>query len=170
MVVYGEFMLTDKAEETIQKNVKKIGRPKVDVDYYALMSAADAGLSRQDMTEEFGISAKTLQTRVGELRKLQGVVTKYRAVQAIELTCLQARVLAQITEDKIEAAPLRDLVAAFKILKDRELVMDGKPSEIQGLIGYLVQMEKEDLDERVDARSKAIDVTPTEVEEKLPDL
>jgi len=55
-------------------------------------------------------------------------------------------------------------------LKDRELVMDGKPSEIQGLIGYLVQMEKEDLDERVDARSEAIDVTPTEVEEKLPDL
>jgi hypothetical protein len=40
---------------------------------------------------------------------------------------------------------LRDLVLAFKILKDKELVIDGKPTEIKGLVGYLVELEKKEM-------------------------
>ena len=69
---------------------------------------------------------------------------KYREVQGLQLTELQARVLEAITPEKIDEASLKDLVSSYKILKDRELVIDGKPSEIKGLVSYLVHMEKQE--------------------------
>ena len=40
---------------------------------------------------------------------------------------------------------LRDLVLSYKILKDKELNIDGKPSEIKGLVAYLVEIEKREM-------------------------
>jgi hypothetical protein len=53
-------------------------------------------------------------------------------------------VLEAITPEKISEAPLRDLVASYKILKDKELVIEGKPSEIKGLVAHLVYLEKQE--------------------------
>jgi hypothetical protein len=75
----------------------------------------------------------------------QGLILKYRALQSIQLTELQCRVLEAITPEKINEAPLKDLVGAYKILKDKELITDGKPTEIKGLVAYLVAMEKQEL-------------------------
>ncbi|MBE9594836.1 MAG: hypothetical protein IMF19_15300 [Proteobacteria bacterium] len=36
-------------------------------------------------------------------------------------------------------------MGAYKILKDKELVVDGKPTEIKGLVAYLVEMERRNL-------------------------
>ena len=71
---------------------------------------------------------------------------KYRSLQSLQLTELQARVLEAITPEKINEAPMKDLIQAFKILKDKELVIEGKPSEIKGLVGYLVEMEKKEFE------------------------
>lgn len=40
---------------------------------------------------------------------------------------------------------MKDLVLAFKILKDKEQVIEGKPSEIKGLVSYLIKMEEEEI-------------------------
>jgi len=142
------------------------GVGKEEVNFDDLMEAGEQGLSMQDMSSEFGISVPTLSRRVAELTKMATGLVKYRAVQALELTALQARVLSAITQEKIDDAPLKDLVGAFKILKDKELVMEGKPSEIKGLIGLLVQLEKEDLTVRTAVREEQIlDVTPVVVED-----
>lgn len=104
------------------------------------------GLGERDLTpvEELGISSRLLDKRLEEIREKQGILLRYRELQALQLTSLQARILEAITPEVIAEAPLRDLVAAFKILKDKELVMEGRPSEIKGLVGYLLELEKEE--------------------------
>jgi DNA-binding Lrp family transcriptional regulator len=104
---------------------------------------ASRGLTNKEVAEEVGVSAPTLSKRMAEIRDKQGLLLKYRSLQALQLTSLQARILEAITPEKINEAPLRDLVIAFKIFKDKELTLDGKPSEIRGLVGYLVNLEKE---------------------------
>ena len=92
---------------------------------------------------------------------------KYRELQSLQLTELQARVLEAITPEKIAGASLKELVGAFKILKEKELVVDGKPSDIQGLVGYLLHIEKEErgLQEKIvtGASARGIDITDAEV-------
>ena len=84
----------------------------------------------------------------------------------MELTSLQAKILANITDEKIAEASLRDLAAAFKILKDSERVDMGKPTEIKGLVSYLVHLEKEELAGKVPAEENMsiIDVSPEDEE------
>lgn len=52
-------------------------------------------------------------------------------------------VLDAMTPEKIAAADLKELAVVFKVLADRENVDIGKPTEIQGLVSYLVHIEKE---------------------------
>lgn len=93
---------------------------------------------------ELGISAPTLRKRIADIQQKQGLLLQYRSIQSLQLTELQARVLEAITPEKINEAPLRDLVASFKILKDKELVIEGKPSEIKGLVAHLIYLEKQE--------------------------
>lgn len=98
---------------------------------------------RKEIAKELGISTPTLSARIAAIQERQGLLLQYRQLQSLQLTELQARVLEAITPDKIDEAPLRDLVLSYKILKEKELTVEGKPSEIKGLVSYLVQMEKE---------------------------
>jgi hypothetical protein len=109
----------------------------------AFFDMAERGFTQAQMSQELGISIPTLEKRIADLQAKQGLLLKYRELQSLQLTSIQARVLEAITPDKIESASLTELVMAFKILKDKELVSDGKPSEIKGLVGYLIQLEKQ---------------------------
>ena len=83
--------------------------------------------------------------------------------------------LLAITPEKIHAASLKDLVSCFKILKDKELNIEGKPSEIKGLVGYLVELEKKEFELNVkvnpegveEAKDMVVDITS---EDYIPDL
>ena len=119
-----------------------MGRPRAEFDESAMYDMLSLGLSQKDMSEELGASIPTISKKIAELTEDQGILLKYRELQSLQLTKIQARVLDSITPDKIAEAPLRDLVFAFKVLKDKELVTDGKPTEIHGLVSYLVQLEK----------------------------
>lgn len=121
-----------------------LGRPVKEFDTETLLDLAEMGMTQKDTARELGISIPTLTKRIAEIQDKQGLLLQYRAIQSLQLTELQARVLEAITPEKIEGAPLRDLIIAFKILKDKELNLEGKPSEIKGLIHYLVEMEKEE--------------------------
>ena len=119
----------------------------VELDTDALLDMVfDKGLTNREIAEEFGnVSVSTVSKRIADIQKNQGLLMQYRAVQSLQLTALQAKILENITDEKIQEAPLRDLIVSYKILKDKELVVDGKPNEIKGLVGYLVEMEKQQI-------------------------
>ena len=115
------------------------------IDQDELLDLLERGVPAKHIAHYMGVSTPTISKRIGELQVRQGLLLKYRDVQALHLTSLQAQILEAITPDKIAEADLKDLVLCYKVLKDKELVSDGKPSEIKGLVSYLVQMEKEQL-------------------------
>lgn len=125
-----------------------MARPQKEVDVTALLDLAERGYNKQQMADFFGISSQTLQRRIADLQTKQTLLLEYRTLQSLQLTELQARVLEAITPDKINNASLKDLVGAFKILKDSERVIEGKPTEIRGLLGYLMEIEKEEFEEK----------------------
>lgn len=123
-----------------------MGRNKKDVDAEELMDLLERGIPQKEIAVKLEITPPTLSKRIAELQKEQGVLLQYRPLQSLQLTKLQAAVLERITPEKIADAPLRDLILAYKILKDKELVIEGKPSDIKGLVGYLIELEKLEAD------------------------
>jgi hypothetical protein len=121
-----------------------MGRPKADIDIEAAIDLLMRGEPVPSVAGELSISAPTLRARIAEIQKEQGLLLQYRSIQSLQLTALQARILEAITPGKIEEAPLKDLVASYKILKDKELVIENKPSEIKGLVAHLIYMEKQE--------------------------
>lgn len=121
-----------------------MGRQFAEIDFDRLMELNKINLPRPVIADELGISVPTLNKRIAEIKDKQGILLRYRELQSLQLTSIQARILEHITPEKIAEAPLRDLILAFKILKDKELVVDGKPSEIKGLVGYLIELEKKE--------------------------
>ena len=121
------------------------GRPRKEVDSEELYDLIERGMTKKDICDELGISKPTLSARIADIQSKQGLILQYRTLQNLQLTELQARCLEAITPDKIEVAPLRDLVFCYKILKDKELVDVGKPTDIKGIMHYLIQIEKEEM-------------------------
>jgi DNA-binding Lrp family transcriptional regulator len=156
-----------------------MGRNQKAIDENFLFDALQAGVARKELATMLGISTQTLSARIANLQEKQGLLLQYRNIQALQLTEMQARILEAITPDKIEEAPLKDLVLCYKVLKDKELVTEGKPSEIKGLVSYLVHLEKEQLacEATVTVPAKATfddadveDGTLSEELERLPNL
>jgi DNA-binding Lrp family transcriptional regulator len=137
-----------------------MGRPAAEIDTDILVDLLESGTSLKDASKELGISQPTLSKQIAKIQKEQGLILQYRALQNLQLTKLQAEVLDKITPQKIEEASLRDLVFAYKVLKDKELVVTGKPTEIKGFVHYLLQLEREEM---------ALQ-TPTEVDPDSIDL
>lgn len=123
----------------------------------SIQELLDRGYSIAEISATLGAPKKEIQQIIRHMNADRTLLEEYRRVQPLQLTMLQHKLLSGITEQKIMDAPLRDIVGAFKTLKDKELVMDGKPTEIHGLVGYLDHLEKEERGE--------IDVTPSPVDE-----
>jgi len=151
-----------------------LGRPKKEIDMEIAIDLLERGESVPAISTELGISPITLRSRIADIQKKQGILLQYRSIQSLQLTELQARVLEAITPEKIEEASLRDLVSSYKILKDKELVTDGKPSEIKGLVAHLIYMEKQEtaLETKtpIDDDCMEADYTDKTPEVKLSDL
>lgn len=120
------------------------GRVAKEVDIEAALDLLMRGETVPTIATELGISPPTLRARIADIQKKQGLLLQYRSIQSLQLTELQARVLEAITPDKINEAPLRDLIMSYKILKDKELNIEGKPSEIKGLVAHLIYLEKQE--------------------------
>jgi len=118
---------------------------EIEISPEQLLDLSLRGLNHKEQAVVLDCSPATVSKKIAQLQKEQGVLIQYRALQSLQLTALQVQILEHITPHKIASASLRDLVAAFKILKDKELAIEGKPSEIKGLVGYLVEMEKREI-------------------------
>jgi hypothetical protein len=142
-------------------------RYRTEVDEDALMDLLSRGCTQKEVAEAFNTSPTVISKRVSMLQRKHGVLLQYRSVQSLELTEIQAKVLAAITPEKIADAPLRDLIIAFKILKDKEHLMDGKPTELKGLVGYLMQLEKEEFDRSNSLNTIDVDSSSTLVTDEF---
>ena len=131
-----------------------------EVDPQTLIELAEMGLTHKDAAKEVGCTPQTISRKISDLQRKQGLLLQYRSLQSLQLTELQVRVLDAITPEKINDAPLRDLIVAFKILKDKELNLEGKPTDIKGLVAYLIELEKEEV-----ALMKPVDAIDAEHEE-----
>ena len=134
-----------------------MGRPRSNIETEATLDLLEQGFTQSQIADEMGVSIPTLARKIADIQSKQGLILKYRAIQSLQLTELQARVLDAITPEKIDEAPLKDLVGAYKILKDKELVVDGKPTEIKGLVAYLVEMERQQI--ALEKEDTIVDIT-----------
>lgn len=155
-----------------------MGRPEKDIDTELLYDLLESGARQKDIAPELGLSLPTLSKRIAQIQAEQGLILQYRALQNLQLTQLQAQILEQITTDKIEEAPLRDLIFAYKVLKERELVDTGKPTDIKGIMHYLIELEKQEIacTQPVSVDSEGFDLTELESgnwrvdEEEFPNI
>jgi hypothetical protein len=120
------------------------GRPKKEVDLLSALDLLVRGESVPTVAECMGISAPTLRTKIDELKKKAELISEYREVQPDQFTELQAKMLENISDEKLEKASLKDLVTGIKTIKNLELVMLGKPTEINGLVSYLIHIEQKE--------------------------
>ena len=142
------------------------GRPKKEVDTDILADLLSDGWDKKAIARELGVTSPTLSRRITDLKKKEGEILQYRALQSLELTELEAQILEAVTPEKIQQASLKELVGAYKILKDKELVADGKPSEIKGLVGYLIHLEKEEEGRGLNNENKMTETIEAEFSER----
>jgi hypothetical protein len=126
-----------RAERTGEMKAKEIPAE-------VILDLVQKGYTANEMAEYVGAGRTTIKKRIVELQRSQATILEYRKLQNIHLTQLQHDILDQITEDKIACAGLGELTKAYEILKKAELVDQGKPSEIKGLVGYLLKIEEEE--------------------------
>lgn len=122
-----------------------MSKAKIEIDPDTMIDLYEMGLTQKQAAGELGICPQTLSKRMTDIQGKQNLLLQYRSLQSLQLTELQARILEAITPEKIEESSMKDLVLAFKILKDKEQVIEGKPSEIKGLVSYLIKMEEEEM-------------------------
>lgn len=123
----------------------KLGRPRIEIPDSTVAELMEGrGLTQVEAAEELGVSLPTMARIIADVQAKQGIILKYRPLQSLQLTAIQARILDKITPEKIDMASLSDLVRAFAILKKSEMVLEGKPGEVKGLVALLVQMEREE--------------------------
>ena len=120
-----------------------MGVPKKELEDEIISKLFELEVPKKMAAEQLGVSVPTVSRIIARYRTKQEPLIQYRGVQSLQLTDYQAKILERVTDDKIDEAPLRDLVLAFKVFKEKELLLEGKPSEIKGLIGYIVSMEQE---------------------------
>ena len=144
MIIMGMVLLCLAVEVVVVGRGGFVGRDFKEVDLEKLISLVGTDLPQKVIADELGISIPTLAKRMAEISDKQGILLKYRELQSLQLTSLQARVLEAITPQKINEATLRDLVLAFRVLKDKEMNIEGKPTEIKGLVHYLLELEREE--------------------------
>lgn len=133
-----------------------------DVGIEEIMELLEGGATSKEVALRTGCSISKIQQNVASLMRNQGVLEQYRAVQHLQLTEIQARVLDSITDEMLANANLKDLTAAFKVLKDKEQTDLGKPTEIKGLVAYLIHIEQEDLKSKA-PKEPIIEATAEEV-------
>lgn len=121
-----------------------MSRSKIHIDEELLLEKRGQKKSIKEISCEMGISTATLSRRIAELENKEGILTKYRELQGLQLTALQFRILQEITPEKIKSATLTDLVRCFSILSKAESssLNIGK-IRVSGLLQYLVEMERD---------------------------
>lgn len=115
------------------------------LDKELLIDFISTGMSRKDIAEAMGVSPPTISNKIEELKREESGLLKYDKLHHLDLIGVKQRILANVTEDKLIEAPLGQLAQAYGIFGKMEQLIQGRPTEIHGLMGYLMHLEKEDI-------------------------
>lgn len=136
-----------------------MGRPHSDIDVNLMLDLLADGVSKKDVGVILGCSPPTIDAKIAELRRDESVLLAYNKNKYLDLIGVQQRILANVTDEKLAAAPLQHLATAYTNFNKAEQLIQGKPTEIHGLMGYLLKLEKEDID-KSQADDDVVDITP----------
>ena len=135
-----------------------------------ILDLVEKGYTRSEMSSVLGVGVWSIEKRIIDLQKSQATILEYRKLQNIHLTQLQHKILENISEEKIACAGLMELTKSFEILKKTELVDQGKPSEIKGLVGYLIKLEEEENAVNAVYSEDSADGSDEEIKFSLPEV
>jgi transposase len=119
-----------------------MGRKKKEINPVVLYDMFSKGMTQKEIAKTLGVSHVTLAKRIAEIKSKKGILLKYRSLQTLKLTSLQARILEAVSPEKIKDASLVDLVKAFKVLKSAEMGFEKDRTKITGLADYLIELER----------------------------
>lgn len=121
-----------------------MGRPKKIIDEVVLLDMRGKGKYLKEISAEMGISIPTISRRLTVLKHEKGLLTKYRQLQGLQLTELQARILESVDTKNFEDNSFAELIRAFHVLKKAENYIQGKDSfKVWGLLDHLQALENE---------------------------
>lgn len=122
-----------------------MGRPRKEIDELNLLAMRGEGKKLKEISKEMAVSMTTLTRRLATLHHEKGILTKYRQLQGLQLTELQAGILEAVYEKSNENDSLIELIQAFNVLKKAENYIQGKESmKIRGLLDHLRILEGQD--------------------------
>jgi hypothetical protein len=145
-----------------------VGKP-TDFDEELMFNLLAAGdLNKKEIAGVLGCSVATLNAKLEQLRADETALMAYDKVHYLDLIQVKQRIIANVTDDKLQEAPLGQLAQAYSVFDKAQALVEGRPTEIHGLMGYLLHIEKEDMQQAAEeaAQCEAIDVTPV----KSPDV
>ena len=70
-----------------------MGRKKIEINPLKIYELSSRGMTQREIANELGVSHVTLARRIADIQANQGILLKYRSIQTLELTALQASIL-----------------------------------------------------------------------------
>jgi len=121
-----------------------MGRHKKQIDDTVLLKMRGEGKNLKEISEEMKTSTRTLSRRIAYLQYQEGLLTKYRQLQGLQLTALRAKILSAIDDDNIKKASLVDIANALLVITKVELAMKEKESgKCTGLVNHIQALEND---------------------------
>lgn len=125
-----------------------MGRPRKEIDTELMIDLLAEGLSKTEVAAVLGVTPPTIENRVKELRSDESALLAYDKVHFLDLIRVKERLVANMTEQKMVEAHLGTLANAYGIIAKQEQLIQGRPTEIHGLMGYLMHIEALDREKR----------------------
>jgi len=137
----------------------------------AILDLTEKGYNSKEAAAMLSTSAEKVRAKILQLQEDQPVILQYRKLQNLHLTKLKVDILNSITPDDIAMASLTEKVKAYEILNKAELTDLGKPTEIKGILGYLLKIEEEKTAAADKESNVVININYQEQEqEEIPDI
>jgi DNA-binding Lrp family transcriptional regulator len=138
-----------------------VGRTAKAIDTDMLLDLLGEGVPRKDIADIFGVSAPTISNKIEELRKEESTLLAYEKNIHLDLIGVQQRCLSGVTIEKVADAPLGQIASMFSAANKAMQLAQGRPTEIHGLMGYLLHLEKEDIEakQKTIADGNVVDIT-----------
>ena len=121
-----------------------MGRRKKKIDNTALLGMRREGKNLREISQALDASIPTLSRRIAYLKHHEGLLTKYRELQGLQLTELQAKLLSVIDDDRIDKASLIEIAKAYEVLTKAQISIQGKNSfKKGGLVDHILKLEND---------------------------
>ena len=115
-----------------------MGRRKKPISTSILLQLRREGKTLKEISSQLAVSVPTLSRRIAELENSEGILTKYRELQGLQLSSLQFRILQAVTPEKMQNCSITELLLSFHILKKAEIAIRGTgSSRVSGIFEYL---------------------------------